>query len=93
MGIPDHFFCICDSMIIQTVAEINTIPLLVLACRLCPKNIEGTMYALLMSVINLGSMFSYQFGGLFMWILNINSNNFENLYILIIITNLSLRKK
>lgn len=29
-------------------------PILVLACRMCPKNIEATMYAMLMSTINFG---------------------------------------
>lgn len=46
-------------MILNTLAEINMLPVLVMACRLCPKNFEGTMYAILMSVLNLGSMVSY----------------------------------
>ncbi len=33
-------------------------PILVLACRLCPKSIEGTMYAMIMSTINLGNSLS-----------------------------------
>ena len=74
-------------MIIQTFAEINTIPLLVLACRLCPKNIEGTMYALLMSTLNFGSMLSYQFGGLLMHYLGITESDFHNLWILIVLAN------
>jgi len=87
LGIPDKFFSIGDSLIIQTFAEINTIPLLVLACRLCPKNIEGTMYALLMSTLNFGSMLSYQFGGLLMHLLGITENNFERLWVLIVLAN------
>lgn len=51
-------FTIGDSVMLQIVGELNLMPLLVLACRLCPKNIEGTMYALLMSTINLGSIAS-----------------------------------
>lgn len=31
-------------------------PLLVLACRICPKNIEGTMYAVIMSTLNFGNL-------------------------------------
>jgi len=37
-------------------------PLLVLACRICPKNIEGTLYAFLMLVIYFGSLISNQLG-------------------------------
>lgn len=34
-------------------------PILVLACRMCPKNIEATMYAMLMSTINFGNINIY----------------------------------
>lgn len=39
---------------LQLVGELNLMPILVLACRMCPKNIEATMYAMLMSTINFG---------------------------------------
>lgn len=55
-GINDKFFCIGDSVMLQLVAELNLMPILVLACRMCPKNIEGTMYAMLMSTINMGAL-------------------------------------
>jgi len=58
LGIPDKVFCLGDSIIMQVVGELNTMPLLVLACRMCPKNIEGTMYAVLMSTINFGGILS-----------------------------------
>ena len=54
-GINDKFFCIGDSIMLQFVAELNLMPILVLACRMCPKNIEATMYAMLMSTINFGN--------------------------------------
>jgi len=40
----------------QFVAELNSMPILVLACRMCPKNIEATMYALITSANNLGKV-------------------------------------
>lgn len=89
MGIPDTLFCIGDSLIIQTFAEINTIPLLVFACRICPKNIEGTMYALIMSTLNFGGLLSYQLGGLLIYYLNITEKHFDNLWLLILIANLT----
>jgi hypothetical protein len=58
MGIPDRLFTIGDSVIIQVIGELNSMPLLVLACRMCPKSIEGTMYAMLMSTLNFGAMLS-----------------------------------
>lgn len=88
--IPDKIFCLFDSLVIEMFAEINTIPILVLACRFCPKNIEGTVYALIMSSLNFGNMVSFQLGGFFMHMLNINENSFDNLWILICISNLSM---
>jgi hypothetical protein len=77
-------------MVLTTLAEINMIPVLVMACRLCPKNFEGTMYAILMSVLNLAQMVSYQLGGLLTYFLGINEKKFDSLWILILISNLML---
>lgn len=76
-------------MIIQLVGEINLLPILVLACRMCPKNIEATMYAMIMSTINLGSLISSQLGGIITYYLGISEQNFENLWILLLIANLT----
>ena len=48
------------------------------------------MYAILMSLINCASMISSQLGGLITSFLNIDENNFDNLWILILIANLTL---
>eukprot|EP01017_Pseudomicrothorax_dubius_P037798 TRINITY_DN5588_c0_g2_i2.p1 TRINITY_DN5588_c0_g2~~TRINITY_DN5588_c0_g2_i2.p1 ORF type:complete len:499 (+),score=108.74 TRINITY_DN5588_c0_g2_i2:166-1662(+) len=89
LGIPDKAFCLTDSLILQTITEINTIPILVMACRFCPKNIEGTMYALLMAALNFGTMISVQLGGLLIAYLGITESNFSSLWILILIANVT----
>lgn len=58
LGIPDKAFSLGDTAIIQIIGELNILPILVLACRLCPKKIEATMYAMIMSTLNLGSLIS-----------------------------------
>ena len=88
MGIPDKVFSLFDSWIIQVVSEINIMPLLVLCCRICPKNMEGTMFAILMSVFNLASTISYYLGSLLIYLLNITQKNFKNLWILILLANI-----
>jgi len=90
LGIPDFWFCLTADALTTALAEINTMPLLVLACNICPKNIEGTLYAFLMSVINLGSLFSNQFGSTLTSKLGITSSNFDNLSLLIFIANIVL---
>eukprot|EP01016_Furgasonia_blochmanni_P003500 TRINITY_DN11378_c0_g1_i2.p1 TRINITY_DN11378_c0_g1~~TRINITY_DN11378_c0_g1_i2.p1 ORF type:complete len:252 (-),score=55.31 TRINITY_DN11378_c0_g1_i2:393-1079(-) len=90
LGIPDTWFCFSDSLVIMVLGEINSMPVLVLACKMCPKNIEGTMYALLMSVINFGSLISYQLGGIIVYLLGITETDFSRLWILILFTNLAM---
>lgn len=89
-GISDFYFCMTADALTTALGEINTMPLLVLACNICPKNIEGTLYAFLMSVINLGYLFSTQLGASLTVALGITNNNFNNLSTLILIANLVL---
>ena len=90
IGIPNEVFAIVCTFIIQISAEINILPLLVLCCKICPKYIEGSMYALLMSTVNLGYMLSGQFGGLLMLALGITEKNFDLLWVLILISSFSM---
>jgi hypothetical protein len=47
------------------------------------------MYALLMSTINLGTLISFQSGGLLTLALGITKTNFDNLWIIVLATNIS----
>lgn len=89
LGIPDFVFCLASGFLQVALGELNSMPLLVLCARICPKNIEGTMYAFLMSVINLGGMVSMQLGSLCMLLLGIDQNHFEMLWLLILIANIT----
>jgi hypothetical protein len=50
IGVPDEIFAVFCTFIVQLTTELSMIPLLVLCCKICPNNIEGSLYALLMSV-------------------------------------------
>lgn len=86
-GIPDKLFCFIDSLMTDFMLELNLFPVLIIACRLSPKNMEGTMYALMMSIYNFSSIIGNQMGAGLMIFLGITENNFDNLYLLIILTN------
>lgn len=89
LGIDDHWFSLGDSLILTVVGRIAFLPVLVLAARLCPPGVEATFFALLMSVNNLGGLVSYQLGAVLMYWLGITETNFNALWLLVIITNLS----
>ncbi|BAU43756.1 folate/biopterin family MFS transporter [Leptolyngbya sp. O-77] len=89
IGIDDHWFSLGDSLILTVMGQIAYMPVLILAARLCPPGIEATLFALLMSVTNLAALVSYELGaGLMHW-LGVTEDNFSNLWLLVIITNLS----
>jgi len=89
MGIPDGFFCLGESAILSVLGWINTMPILVLAARLCPEGMEATMYALIMSINNLGGVLGAQFGAGITWGLGITQGNLDNFWILVLICNAS----
>jgi folate/biopterin transporter len=89
LGISDQWFSLGDSLILTVMGQIAFMPVLVLAARLCPPGVEATLFALLMSVVNLAGLVSYELGaGLMSW-LGVTEHNFEKLWILILITNLT----
>jgi len=89
LGIDDRWFSLGDSLILTVMGQIAYMPVLVLAARLCPPGVEATLFALLMSVTNLAGLLSYEFGAGLMQLLGVTENNFSNLWLLVLITNLS----
>ncbi|MBH8560728.1 folate/biopterin family MFS transporter [Nostoc sp. CENA67] len=89
IGIDDYWFSLGDSLILTVMGQIAYMPILVLAARLCPSGVEATLFALLMSVMNLGGIVSYGSGAIIMHWLGITQTNFDYLWLLVIITNLS----
>ena len=47
---------------IKLTGWVTTMPIIVLASRLCPEGMEGTIYALIMSINNMGGIISSQIG-------------------------------
>ncbi len=89
LGIEDRWFSMGDSLVLTVMGRIAYMPILVLAARLCPPGIEATFFALLMSIVNLAGLLSQESGALLMHWLGVSENNFSNLALLVVITNLS----
>jgi folate/biopterin transporter len=89
LGIDDRWFSLGDSLVLTVMGQIAYMPVLVLAARLCPPGVEATFFALLMSVTNFAGLLSYEFGAVLMHRLGITESNFDALWLLVIITNLS----
>jgi len=89
LGIDDRWFSLGDTLILTLAGEIAFMPILVLAARICPPGVEATLFALLMSLLNLSGLLSREFGALLTQWLNVTEIDFSNLWLLLLITNLS----
>ncbi len=89
LGIDDRWFSMGDSLVLTVMGQIAYMPILVLAARLCPPGVEATLFALLMSVVNLAGLVSYESGAVLMHWMGITESDFTNLALLVIITNLT----
>ncbi|MDJ1177023.1 folate/biopterin family MFS transporter [Roseofilum capinflatum] len=89
LGIGDRWFSLGDSVILTVLGEIAFMPVLVLCAKLCPPGIEATLFALLMSITNLAHILSQELGAILMHSFGITPNTFDNLALLVTLTNLS----
>ncbi|MBE9062181.1 folate/biopterin family MFS transporter [cf. Phormidesmis sp. LEGE 11477] len=89
LGIDDQWFSLGDSLVLTVAGQIAFMPVLVLSARLCPAGVEATLFALLMSVVNLAGLLSHELGALLTHQLGITETNFQNLWQLVLLTNLT----
>lgn len=85
IGLPDYLFVVIDEAISRMIGRIKWMPLLVLSSKLCPAGIEGTFFALLMSIDHVGMLSSTWAGGLLLHVLKVTRTRFENLWMAILI--------
>ncbi|XP_008794379.2 probable folate-biopterin transporter 2 [Phoenix dactylifera] len=85
VGMPDYLFVVIDECVSQMVGRLKWMPLLVLSSKLCPLGIEGTFFALLMSIDNTGLLTSSWAGGLLLHMLKVTRAEFSNLWAAILI--------
>jgi folate/biopterin transporter len=88
LGIDDHWFALGDSLVLTVMGQLTFMPVLVLAARMCPPGIEATLFALLMSVLNLSGLVSKEGGAILTQLLGVTDTNFDKLWLLVLIANL-----
>ncbi len=89
IGITDRWFCLGDSFLLMLASHISFLPVFILSARLCPPGIEATIFAFLVSVFGLSAMIANELGAMLTHWLGISDLNFDNLWILVVIANLS----
>ena len=85
VGLSPIAFTYISQLFYTFVNELHLMPLMVLAAKMCPKQVEASFYAFVLAVINLGYLVSYQLGGILTYSLGITATNFKNLWILVVL--------
>ncbi|CAO2827596.1 unnamed protein product [Amaranthus hypochondriacus] len=84
-GISDKMLVLGGTALTDAINQFKFMPFLILSGQLCPPGIEGTLFALFMSINNLGTTVGSFVGAGLASILNISSGSFDNLLIGIVI--------
>ncbi|KAF7112241.1 hypothetical protein RHSIM_RhsimUnG0251600 [Rhododendron simsii] len=79
LGVSDKVMVLCGSALSDAVNQFKFMPFLILSGQLCPPGIEGTLFALFMSINNFGSTLGSFVGAGLASFLNISSGSFDNL--------------
>lgn len=72
----------------MSLITLRNLPIFEIGAILSPKNLEGTVYAIFMGILNFGQIAASFLGSLLMKYFSISKNNFTNLIIMINIINL-----
>mmetsp|Transcript_13157 Transcript_13157/g.22285 ORF Transcript_13157/g.22285 Transcript_13157/m.22285 type:complete len:129 (-) Transcript_13157:44-430(-) len=82
------YFTYVTSWIYSFSSAIHLMPIMILACEMCPKEVEATFYSFVLALINVGYLASYQFGAFLIHSLGIRLGSYEKLSELILIASL-----
>ncbi|KAL4087695.1 hypothetical protein PRIC1_013583 [Phytophthora ramorum] len=85
VGIPDKAFVLGDHVVADVIGRLKTMPIMVLCAKLCPKGIEGTLFALLMSISNLSYSVSEFWGAFVCTWMGIGKDEYDNLWLAVVL--------
>lgn len=75
IGLSDVPFLFVSTAFVEVVSRLNAMPFLVMAAQLCPKNMEATFFALMMSISNQGMAQGQFLGKVFLQMYNVGAKN------------------
>jgi folate/biopterin transporter len=79
-GVSDKTMVLFGSALGDAINQLKFMPFLILSGRLCPPGIEGTLFALFMSINNLGNTVGSFMGAGLASLLGISSGSFDNMF-------------
>jgi len=89
LGISDRYMVLSGSALASAIRQFSMMPFLIISGQLCPPGIEGTLFALFMSIHNFGGTVSNLLGAGLASFLNISSKAFDNLLYGVVLQSIS----
>ena len=77
--LPYFWLVLCDGVAEMFFDQLIVMPLIVQAAQSCNKGVEGTLYALLMSICNFSNVLGNWLGGIIGLFFGVTENSFKNL--------------
>ncbi|XP_010545215.1 PREDICTED: probable folate-biopterin transporter 4 [Tarenaya hassleriana] len=81
LSVSDKTMVLFGSALADAINQLKFMPFLILSGRLCPPGIEGTLFALFMSINNFGNTVGSFVGAGLASVLRISSGSFDNLFL------------
>jgi hypothetical protein len=81
LHIPHWLYFGFTSCLYAFMNEVHLMALMIMAVKVCPKEVEATVFEVIMATINLSYLISYESGGLISKLLHVDATNFSNLWI------------
>lgn len=85
LGISNSVFFLTDTFVMEFIGEFQTLPLLVLAAEICPVGLESSIYAVIITAAQLGSVIGTLLSAGLTQLFGITATNFDRLSLLIIV--------
>ncbi|CRH00033.1 folate transporter 2, putative [Plasmodium relictum] len=90
LGISNELFVLSGGFLIEAITEIQLLPLFILTANICQTGLEASVFATILSVKNLGSLTKKGTSSLLTYLMRIDSYNFDNMSLYILICGLFL---
>ena len=84
----DVTIAIVESIALTLIGQCILLPTVVLVAKICPENVEGSLYATVMSISNLAGVLDAEWGALIAHAWGIQRDNFDNIVYFIVLCNM-----
>jgi len=85
IGIPDIAMLIGDDAFTATMRRFFAMPMFILAAKVCPENVEATLFAMLMALSNFGSSVAQFIGVSLLEVFGVVNQNYDHYSLAIIV--------